>query len=178
MTHRHRIGAALAFAALAGAAQAQTTAEEIEAALAGSAGAERINRIIMMEVPRAEGGTSRVALDAARSVDLAVFFAFDSAEVTPEAEALLAELARALAAPALAAERFLVAGHTDARGGAAYNLALSERRAASVRAHLVARHGIDPERLLSVGLGETRPADSTDPTNAVNRRVEITLIAG
>jgi outer membrane protein OmpA-like peptidoglycan-associated protein len=60
------------------------------------------------------------------SVDLEILFAFDSAEITPEAVAILTTLGRALSDVRLAGDGFLIAGHTDAKGRADYNLRLSE----------------------------------------------------
>jgi outer membrane protein OmpA-like peptidoglycan-associated protein len=70
-----------------------------------------------------------------------------------------------------------VAGHTDSVGGAAYNQALSERRAQTVANYLASR-GIPSKRILTVGAGETRPVASNDTEagRAANRRVEITLV--
>ena len=50
----------------------------------------------------------------------------------------------------------VIEGHTDDTGTMRHNQGLSERRAASVRDHLVAA-GIDPDRLSTVGRGETEP---------------------
>ena len=71
-----------------------------------------------------------------------------------------------------------VRGHTDSRGGAAANLNLSKRRAASVLKWLVA-HGVAPERLGSNGFGQTRPIDTNDTEDGRknNRRVEFRIIA-
>lgn len=67
-----------------------------------------------------------------------------------------------------------IEGHTDARGRSSYNLGLSRERAKAVRAYLI-RRGIDPDRLRSVGYGESRPVDrSTTPSAwAKNRRVDF-----
>jgi outer membrane protein OmpA-like peptidoglycan-associated protein len=69
-----------------------------------------------------------------------------------------------------------VAGHTDNTGADSYNQSLSERRAGAVAAYLQAQ-GVQPVRLLVVGLGETHPIadNSTAEGRAQNRRVEITL---
>lgn len=50
-----------------------------------------------------------------------------------------------------------VEGHTDRLGSAAYNQALSERRAAAVKAYLVSAGGVDAAMVRSVGKGETVP---------------------
>lgn len=69
-----------------------------------------------------------------------------------------------------------VAGHTDSTGSAEYNQALSERRAATVATYLVNR-GVDQQRILAFGRGQTQPvADNATPEGrALNRRVEIRL---
>jgi outer membrane protein OmpA-like peptidoglycan-associated protein len=70
-----------------------------------------------------------------------------------------------------------VAGHTDSTGSESYNLALSERRAASVSRYLQAQ-GINPQRIIQVGVGELRPVadNTTEAGKQANRRVEITLV--
>jgi outer membrane protein OmpA-like peptidoglycan-associated protein len=70
-----------------------------------------------------------------------------------------------------------VAGHTDSTGGEQYNQALSERRATSVASYLQARDVLS-ERVITVGLGETRPVASNDTVDGrqLNRRVELTLV--
>lgn len=70
-----------------------------------------------------------------------------------------------------------VDGHTDSRGSDAYNLDLSERRAASVYTYLL-QAGISPERLSSSGFGETVPIASNDTRDGrqANRRVEFLII--
>ncbi len=68
-------------------------------------------------------------------------------------------------------------GHTDNRGSAAYNKALSQRRAASVVNWLVSR-GIDKKRLSSKGMGLEKPIDTndTDEGRQNNRRVEFHIV--
>lgn len=70
-----------------------------------------------------------------------------------------------------------VAGHTDSTGSESYNLALSERRAASVSRYLQSQ-GINAQRIIQVGVGELRPVadNSTEAGKQANRRVEITLV--
>src|SRR6185503_16117962 len=72
-----------------------------------------------------------------------------------------------------------IEGHTDNRGGAAMNLGLSGRRAASVATALI-RRGIDKSRLSSKGYGLTRPIDSntTEEGRQNNRRVEFHIDSG
>jgi OOP family OmpA-OmpF porin len=72
-----------------------------------------------------------------------------------------------------------VQGHTDNRGGAAYNKNLSNRRAASVKNYLV-NHGVTPARLTSLGYGFDRPIvdNSTEQNRALNRRVQFIRTEG
>src|SRR5690606_14433014 len=70
-----------------------------------------------------------------------------------------------------------IEGHTDSRGGAAYNRALSKRRAASVVRWLI-RAGIDKSRFTSQGFGPDKPIDTneTDAGRQNNRRVEFHIV--
>ncbi|MEE7505980.1 OmpA family protein [Methylobacterium mesophilicum] len=124
-----------------------------------------------------DDGGPAVHVVPARSVDLTVFFAYDSARLTPEARIQLGPLGEALRAQPLTGHAFLIAGHTDAAGGRAYNRRLSLARARAVRAHLVEAYGIAPERLRVHGWGPARPKDPDAPLSRVNRRVEVSLIA-
>ena len=72
-----------------------------------------------------------------------------------------------------------IEGHTDDTGGVQFNLNLSERRAESVRLHLVGL-GIEIQRLESVGYGDQRPiaSNDTEEGKALNRRVNFRIIQG
>lgn len=71
----------------------------------------------------------------------------------------------------------VVAGHTDSTGHAAYNQALSERRAAAVRDYLVSQ-GVSPSRIQTVGYGMRQPvaSNATEAGRAQNRRVELIIL--
>jgi outer membrane protein OmpA-like peptidoglycan-associated protein len=75
--------------------------------------------------------------------------------------------------------RIEVQGHTDNKGKPAYNLKLSDRRAASVRKYLV-RRGVADARLVSHGYGLTRPIvpNDTEQNRALNRRVQFIRTEG
>ncbi len=107
------------------------------------------------------------------NVDIEVQFEFNSADVTPAAAESLLTLGRALTDPQLAGQRFVIAGHTDARGNRAYNASLSDRRAQSVRNFLIEQFKIAPDHLVARGFGETRLKNPRDPSAAENRRVQI-----
>lgn len=113
-------------------------------------------------------------LDSAGRVALyGIYFDFNKADVKPESEATLREIARLLADdPRL---KLLVVGHTDSVGGFETNRELSARRAASVTAALVSRHGVSKERLFPFGCSYAAPAASNDTEEgrAKNRRVEL-----
>jgi len=70
-----------------------------------------------------------------------------------------------------------VAGHTDSTGSDQYNQQLSQRRASAVASYL-GSHGVDNQRLLPVGAGESYPIASNDSESgrAANRRVEMTIV--
>lgn len=109
-----------------------------------------------------------------------VFFKFDSAELSPGSDAVLDEnitkgqSVKLLQNPDVNIE---VAGHTDSVGNDAYNMALSERRANTVRDYLIAK-GVPAERLTAKGYGETEPlADNgTEDGRAQNRRVGLRIV--
>ena len=111
------------------------------------------------------------------TVDLAadVLFAFDSADLTPEAGARLQEVAAQITADAAPGALGIV-GHTDSQGSDAYNLDLSRRRAQSVAAVLgPALAGVDLDLTVD-GRGEAEPVgtNSTPEGQQANRRVAIT----
>ena len=70
--------------------------------------------------------------------------------------------------------RFVVEGHTDDVGGAAFNQTLSEKRAAAVMVYLT-NAGVSADRLNSLGLGFSKPVapNETEAGRAQNRRVEL-----
>ena len=125
-----------------------------------------------------DGETTVVGAEAvdpkAQTIDIRVNFEFDSAALTADGELALGQLGEALMDPYLRPYRFVLAGHTDAVGDAAYNQALSERRAAAVRRYLTTQFDIDPERLETVGYGESRLLVPVETENWQNRRVQIT----
>lgn len=116
----------------------------------------------------------RLRASARPRVRLPVDFEFNSAELKPEAKALLEKVGRALTTPDLETFRFSIEGHTDSIGGEDFNSNLSKRRAEVVQDYL-ANTGVDQRRLESIGLGEAIPVDTnvTDEGRQHNRRVEI-----
>ena len=105
-----------------------------------------------------------------------VNFGFDSSELTSAAKTNLDKLAQVLKNNM--DTNINIYGHTDSKGTDAYNLSLSERRAAAVRSYLISQ-GVASSRMLTMGVGEKEPVASndTDAGRAENRRVEFAITA-
>ena len=103
-----------------------------------------------------------------------VLFDFDKADLKPAAEAQLQNLLTVVNSRPNATVS--IEGHTDVRGDAPYNQALSQRRAESVRTWLTG-HGVPAGRLTATGAGESRPVrtGTTEADHQANRRVEIRI---
>lgn len=109
------------------------------------------------------------ASETGDAVGFRINFAFNSAVIPSAHFAQLdrvAELLRQEPTLSLAVE-----GHTDAVGGAEYNIELSRRRAEAV-VHYLTDHGVDGRRLMAVGKGKTEPLVA-DPMDGRNRRVQF-----
>lgn len=104
-----------------------------------------------------------------------ITFDFDKSNLKPEFYPVLDNVARTLQEYNQTIVE--VAGHTDSVGSDAYNQKLSEQRADTVSGYLTSR-GLNRDRFIVVGAGETHPVASndTDSGRAQNRRVEITLV--
>ncbi|MGE0440189.1 MAG: OmpA family protein [Gemmatimonadales bacterium] len=127
-----------------------------------------------IRVSESETGVLYEALAAkGRWATQGILFATGKASLQPESRPVLKEIAATLTQHADL--RILIEGHTDNVGSAAANLALSDARAAAVKAALVAEWGIAADRLATKGLGDTAPAapNTTAVGRAQNRRVEI-----
>jgi outer membrane protein OmpA-like peptidoglycan-associated protein len=102
-------------------------------------------------------------------------FELNSAELTAASQAVLSATVRRIRGSAGSDPLVRVGAHTDSAGSDAYNLDLSERRAASVGDYLVTA-GLAAARIQARGFGEGRPVADNDTAagRASNRRVEIT----
>jgi OmpA-OmpF porin, OOP family len=103
-------------------------------------------------------------------------FASDSAEVPESMEPFLKTAAADL--KQLKAGHVLeIAGYTDNTGDAALNLALSQKRAESVRQALI-KYGADPDMLVAKGYGEANPIANNDTAEGrlKNRRIEYHVV--
>jgi peptidoglycan-associated lipoprotein len=107
---------------------------------------------------------------------LPVFYEFDSAEMSADAQSALTKNAEVLKQNATWVVS--IEGHCDERGTAEYNLALGERRALAARTYLVSL-GIAPDRLRTVSYGKEFPFDPghTETSWAKNRRAHFVVTA-
>ena len=107
------------------------------------------------------------------SIDLEINFDYNSAEISRKALPSVTELGKALSSPELKGSVFLVAGHTDAKGGDEYNQGLSERRAEAIKRYLMQKFGLAAENLVTAGYGKTQLKNTADPFADENRRVQV-----
>lgn len=107
-------------------------------------------------------------------LDDLVLFAVDKSELNPDANGVLNRLSTTLLKVGIHGAG--VVGHTDSTGSAEYNLALSQRRAAAVKAGLVAE-GMNASEIRDQGAGETQPVatNDTEEGRKQNRRVVIVV---
>jgi outer membrane protein OmpA-like peptidoglycan-associated protein len=106
-------------------------------------------------------------------IDLEIKFEFNSAGIGSKAMQQVTELGKALTSADLKGRRFVLAGHTDARGNETYNQGLSERRADAVKRFLMENYGIEARDLLTVGYGQKQLKNSENPFAGENRRVQV-----
>jgi outer membrane protein OmpA-like peptidoglycan-associated protein len=108
-----------------------------------------------------------------RWVTQGILFETGKTELRPESRPVLKEIGSTM--KKYGDLKILIEGHTDNVGSAASNLALSEGRAAAVKAALVAEFGVAGDRITTKGLGDTKPSvpNTTAAGRAQNRRVEI-----
>lgn len=112
-------------------------------------------------------------------IDLdAITFETGSAAIRPDQAKSLARLGRLIQSYVADDPRevFLIEGHTDAVGSAAYNLALSDRRAESVALALTEYFAVPPENMVVQGYGEGFLKIDTQDAERANRRASVRRI--
>jgi OOP family OmpA-OmpF porin len=100
---------------------------------------------------------------------------FDKATLKAEGKATLDKIARDLSKIKL--EVIIAVGNTDSVGTDAYNMALGQRRAQSVKAYLVSK-GVDGSRVYTESKGKSNPvaSNATAEGRAKNRRTDIEVV--
>jgi len=176
LTRRQFVAAALAIFVLPGVASAQQSMPS----------ASKIEQQLQAPVQRKIQPEQRVTIRefkrrpdlrrAAPSIDIqAINFAFASDEIPVSQYRKVEEIANALERLLRRRPRtkVLIEGHTDAVGSAGFNLALSERRAESLRRVLIREFDIPRRALETVGYGEEFLLVPTQNENWRNRRVTL-----
>lgn len=154
--------------------QAQASPPPAQAPAANASVQDIVDRLAPSSGPLTRS-LSRNIVPQRRQIDLVVNFNFDSAQLQPQSLPQLQRLAEAMQTERLAAQRFRVEGHTDAKGAVRYNEELSSRRARSVVDFLRAQ-GVSPERLQAEGRGASELLDKDQPLAPENRRVRIVAL--
>ncbi|MFK5985803.1 MAG: OmpA family protein [Pseudomonadota bacterium] len=101
-------------------------------------------------------------------------FQLNSAQINNNNMDLLNEISKAMNSPELSACNFIVEGHTDAQGDAAYNMHLSKSRAEAVK-NFLASAKVSYSRLRVIGKGESELMDTDNPNDGINRRVQFRI---
>jgi outer membrane protein OmpA-like peptidoglycan-associated protein len=119
------------------------------------------------------GPLERALLETGRADVYDIYFDFNSDRIREQSEPTLREIADLMRRHP--DWKLGIEGHTDSIASDQFNLDLSSRRAAAVKAALTTRYGIVETRLATSGAGESRPKDRNDTPEgrARNRRVEL-----
>jgi len=157
-------------------------APQADPAAAGAAAAEgRLLQHIRGRATRSLSASEREEISAIAkdkpNIDLEITFDYNSANISTKSLPSVQALGKALTNPDLKGSTFVVAGHTDAAGGEAYNQDLSERRADSIKRYLTGKFSIAPADLVTVGYGKSKLKDQANPLAEVNRRVQVVNMA-
>jgi outer membrane protein OmpA-like peptidoglycan-associated protein len=135
------------------------------------------SRAIAVEPTRPEAADDRAKIaeiiKGKPMIDLEIYFDYDSAVVGPKALPALLALGNVLSKPDYRSTIFFINGHTDARGGAEYNLGLSQRRAEAVRHVMIEQFRLPPDTLIAAGFGKELLKIPEQPYADQNRRVQI-----
>ncbi|BBE18215.1 outer membrane protein [Aquipluma nitroreducens] len=136
-------------------------------------GASSASYVSNIKITTASPDTRNKLLTEGKLVTYGIYFDVNKDVVKPESYGTLNDIAKIL--NEVPEVKVKILGHTDSDGQDAANLDLSKRRAASVKAELARTFGVNADRLITDGMGETQPVAPNDtPSNkALNRRVEF-----
>src|SRR5262245_19257560 len=107
------------------------------------------------------------------SIDLEIYFDYNSYVVGPKALPALIALGNVLSKEDFRGTVFFINGHTDAAGSPEYNQGLSQHRAEAVRKVLIEQFKLAPDTLVAVGFGKEQLKNAGQPLAPENRRVQI-----
>jgi outer membrane protein OmpA-like peptidoglycan-associated protein len=159
-----------------------SVAPQADPAAAAAAAAEgRLLQNIRGRATRSLSASEREEISAIAkdkpNIDLEITFDYNSADISTKSLPSVQALGKALTNPDLKGSTFVVAGHTDAAGGEAYNQDLSERRADSIKRYLTGKYSIAAADLVTVGYGKSKLKDPANPLAEMNRRVQVVNMA-
>jgi outer membrane protein OmpA-like peptidoglycan-associated protein len=107
------------------------------------------------------------------NIDLEINFDYNSATISATSQPGVKALGQALSSADLKNSTFVIAGHTDGKGGDDYNQKLSEQRADAIKRYLVDKDKIPAANLVTVGYGKTQLKNKDNPNAPENRRVQV-----
>jgi OOP family OmpA-OmpF porin len=121
--------------------------------------------------PAAASGVSQSKI----TLQADTLYDFNKSDLKPEGKATLDKIARDLSKIKL--EVIIAVGNTDSIGTDAYNMALGQRRAQSVKTYLVSK-GVDGSRIYTESKGKSNPvaSNATAEGRAKNRRTDIEVV--
>jgi outer membrane protein OmpA-like peptidoglycan-associated protein len=146
------------------------------APVAAAAPTAREPRMVRPTQRRYAAATRPTVAPGVGRADLMLTFELNSAQMTPAAESRARTFAQALMMDELKAKRFMIEGHTDARGSRDTNIDLSRRRAQTVADFLIAQ-GVERTRVEVKGVGPDEPLPGRSAASEANRRVEAVLLS-
>jgi OOP family OmpA-OmpF porin len=125
--------------------------------------------------PKPAAGAASGVSQSKITLQADTLYDFDKASLKPEGMATLDKIARDLSKIKL--EVIIAVGNTDSVGTDAYNMALGQRRAQSVKAYLTSK-GVDGSRIYTESKGKSNPvaSNATAEGRAKNRRTDIEVV--
>jgi len=106
--------------------------------------------------------------------DSDAYFAFDSANVRPQDEKILGQLATCFTSGPLAGREMRLVGHADPRGEPEYNMVLGGRRADNVKGFIV-KKGMADDKIATTSRGEMDATGTDESSWSRDRRVDVVL---